>query len=196
METTDLVQPACDGMKELAFAQPERARLSGKVDGAGGLYGLMLATDVVQLHILHGYAVTAGSAYGHAAPKRSTCTQLFTAVHDQRDNNTQAQLHVGGRAFTKHAHRASDGWWGASTGSNAAKNAAAQAIFDRIWDNASWRNIFWLPHDMLAFEIRVKQGYGMRFQRPIRQSASNWTFRGFVEPAHPGGKGHTARWRH
>ncbi len=188
-----LQRPLCNRMQELAFAQPERERLSRVIESNDGS-ARSLATDVLELHILQGYAVTAGSAYGHAAPSRSECFKLFTVVHDLRDNNTSAQLHKGGRAFTKHAIRASDGWWGVSTGTNHDKHATAEQAFERIWDNATWKNVFWLPHQVLAFEIRVQQGYGMRFQRSV--SVPEWQFRGFVEPAVPDGQGHASRWRH
>lgn len=186
--------PDCDGLDELPFAEAERSRLSRIVGDVEPTSAQFLATDALELHILHGFAVTAGSAYGHVPPSQSDCFELFCQVHDRRDNNVKAQLHVGGRAFTKHAHRASDGFWGISTGSNAAKNGLAEAVFERIWSNATWRNIFWLPHGIVAFEIRVKEGYGMRFQRPADQSA--WTFRGFVEPSLPDGEGHAKKWRH
>ena len=189
-----LQQPRCDGMQELAFAQLERERLSHIIESNGSGSLSSLATDVLEYHILQGYAVTTGSAYGYAAPSREECFKLFIAVHDARDNNSSAQLHKGGRAFTKHAIRASDGWWGVSTGTNHDKNATAEQAFERIWDKATWRNVFWLPHQILAFEVRVEQGYGMRFQRPV--IVPEWQFRGFVEPAVPDGNGHASRWRH
>lgn len=61
----------------------------------------------------------------------------------------------------------------------------------------TWRNVFWLPHQILAFEIRVSEGYGMRFQCDTKVGKdTGWTFRGFVEPAMDGKDGHAAKWRH
>ena len=63
----------------------------------------------------------------------STCHALFMQPPANTSSGTQAvYLHAGGKAFTKHAHRASDGWWGLSTGSNANKNATAEKVFARI----------------------------------------------------------------
>ena len=94
------------------------------------------ATDVIQLHILLGLAVTAGSAYGEVPPTRDVCWSLFTQSHERADVKQTTSLTKGGVAYTKHAHRASDGWWGVSTGTNAAKNKAAEVMFARIWDEA------------------------------------------------------------
>jgi len=86
-----LVHAACEGMHELDFARLERERLSRIVENSGCpslRQRLVHATDPLELHILHGYAVTTGSAYGYSAPSRDECFQLFTAIHDLKDNNT------------------------------------------------------------------------------------------------------------
>jgi hypothetical protein len=138
-----LVHAACEGMHELDFARLERERLSRIVENSGCpslRQRLVHATDPLELHILHGYAVTTGSAYGYSAPSRDECFQLFTAIHDLKDNNTSARLSVGGRALAKHAHRKAS-WWASASGSNQVKNANAEACFERIWTNATWLNV-------------------------------------------------------
>lgn len=188
--------PHCRGLAELEYAEPDRQRLRQAVAGLGAsqLQHVQLAQDVIQYHILQGLAVTAGSAFGQDdMPDKTTCWTLFTALPPKPDNQS-TPMHVGGKAFTKHSHRDSSGWWGASTGTNACKNRQAEVCFNRVWDAYTWRNLFWLPHGILAFEVRVADGYGMRFQKSSSKTSAEWTFRGFVEP--PSASGHDTRWRH
>lgn len=189
--------PCCAGMTELEHAEAERERLRLLIATFGELpvtAHVQLAHDVIEYHILQGLAVTAGSAFGYnSVLDRSACWRLFTALPAKPDGQS-TPMHVGGKAFTKHSHRDSSGWWGTSTGTNANKNSLAEACFDRIWDSHTWRNLFWLPHGILAFEIRVAEGHGMRFQKSSSNSSAWWTFRGFVEPA--SSSGHETRWRH
>lgn len=189
--------PHCKGMVELEYAEPERQRLRQAIADLGNaspVQHVQVAQDVLQYHILQGLAVTAGSALGRDDVRdKATCWKLFTALPPKPDNQS-TPMHVGGKAFTKHSHRDSSGWWGTSTGTNAAKNRLAEKCFDRIWDSHTWRNLFWLPHGILAFEIRVADGHGMRFQKSTNKDGEEWTFRGFVEPASD--SGHETRWRH
>jgi hypothetical protein len=32
-------------------------------------------------------------------------------------------------------------------------------------DGTSWRNLHWLPHQVLVYEVRVPEGYGMRWSQ-------------------------------
>jgi len=61
---------------------------------------------------------------------------------------------------------------------------------NRIIENCLWNNVFALPHDLKAYEVRVPQGYGARWE--FQQSGI--AFRGFVEP--PMEDGHAKKWRH
>lgn len=54
-------------------------------------------------------------------------------------------------------------------------------------DNCIWINIHGLPGDIPILELRVKQGYGIRWQ-------INGVFRGFLEP--PMENGHEKGWKH
>lgn len=185
-------------MVELDYAEPERQHLRKAVAKLGNTapsQHVQVAQDVVQYHILQGLAVTAGAALGRDdIPDRATCWKLFTALPLKPDNQS-TPMHVGGKAFTKHSHRDSSGWWGTSTGTNANKNRLAGDCFELIWETCTWRNLFWLPHGILAFEIRVADGYGMRFQKNTTdKDDGDWTFRGFVEPT--SASGHETRWRH
>lgn len=129
-----LQRPSCAGMRELDFAQAERDSLNANHDANGWTTPrLSLATDVIQLHILQGLAVTAGSAYGEVPPCREMCWTSFIEEHTKQDKQA-IQMHKGGRAFTKHSHRDSSGWWGVSTGTNSDKNAMAERVFNLIWN--------------------------------------------------------------
>jgi hypothetical protein len=69
---------------------------------------------------------------------------------------------------------------------------------------ASWRNLHMLPHDILAYEMRVPEGYGMRWSQDRsspkegedKEAALDraWIFRGFIEPMIE--NGHEIGWRH
>lgn len=80
-------------------------------------------------------------------------------------------------------------------------------LFWRVLRAATWRNLHWLPHTVLVYEIRVPDGYGMRWSRdcsldraaslaisnaPVEGKA--WMFRGCVEPMME--NGHDVGWRH
>jgi len=100
-----------------------------------------------------------------------------------------------------------EGWWGIPSGPVAGINERAVAIFHKIYDNATWRNLHWLPHQILVYEIRISEGYGMRWSQNrgeggesggIHRKASGaeaeWIFRGFLEPQME--NGHEIGWRH
>ncbi|KAL6074843.1 ASCH domain-containing protein [Balamuthia mandrillaris] len=99
-----------------------------------------------------------------------------------------ARLSVAARALCKHGHRDSQQWWGTTTGPDPLKNANAEAIIKKIFQNATWLNLHLLPHDLGIFEVRTKEGYGARW------SGDGNTFRGFLEPQME--DGHEKGWRH
>jgi hypothetical protein len=105
-----------------------------------------------------------------AAPRRDSGAGAGAANRHPRPPVRQkppSPLTVGARALAKHAHRASDGWWGACTGSEAAKNAWAQAAVLRILRGAVWVNTHLLPHSEAVVEVRVVEGYGARWALPL-----------------------------
>jgi hypothetical protein len=76
--------------------------------------------------------------------------------------------------LSKHYHRSSENWWGNNTGTDAQKNEHARRLLRRILRDSSWLNLHRLPHDVLIFEVRTREGYGARW------SADGSTFRGYV----------------
>jgi len=191
--------PHCQGMAEHPLTGPERARLSADAHEAN---------DPLSIHILHGLAYTVGSALGSTPPSKETCLAAFIAPN-------KAGLTAGARAWSKHSHRSqkeeisepdadidvererkkkrrieadSLGWWGTPSGSVATINEKAVELFWKVMDGASWRNLHWLPHQVLVYEMRVPDGYGMRWSQDQSEQAEmtdgpkDWVFRGFLEP--------------
>ena len=146
-------------------------------------------------------ALTIGFAVGQEPPTYDECYAAFGVPNS-------AGLTTGARAWSKHAHRSGNNdeksdsqstslsWWGRPRGPVSAINAGALGIFERVMRNASWRNLHWLPHTVLVYEVRVPEGYGMRWSqdRPCTENKQDWVFRGFVEPMME--NGHELGWRH
>ncbi|KAF9528921.1 hypothetical protein CPB83DRAFT_765832 [Crepidotus variabilis] len=168
-------------------------------------------------HLSNGLAYTIGSALGCLPPSTNGCLEAY-----QIPNN--AGLTSGSRAWSKHSHRSfaspkgetdsttedgvdqqkktsrdkvdSEGWWGRPSGPVSIINDKSLTIFWRVMNNATWRNLHWLPHEVLVYEVRVKEGYGMRWAQDRSGDVLNrpWIFRGFLEPQMAGG--HEVGWRH
>ncbi|KIM86593.1 hypothetical protein PILCRDRAFT_815831 [Piloderma croceum F 1598] len=208
---TSIPTPHCHGMVEHPQADVERARLSPGTHEA--------ADDSLSIHILHGLAYTVGSALGSTPPSKETCLAAFVAPN-------KVGLAAGARAWSKHSHRSgvpepesdpevgrrsgmqkpveagNPGWWGTPSGPVAMINEKAMKLFRKVMDNASWRNLHWLPHQVLVYEVRVPDGYGMRWSQnqsddweaQLTGEGKSWVFRGFLEP--PMENGHAIGWRH
>ncbi|KAH0826389.1 hypothetical protein J3R83DRAFT_5357, partial [Lanmaoa asiatica] len=212
---TYLPAPRCHNMQELPTAATERARVQEMLSqGDQPALEAGLQTSALSKHLLHGLAYTVGSALGSDPPTRQECLSAFTA------STTNTGLVAGAKAWSKHAHRSGEadsggdrvGWWGGHPkGPVASINERALVLFDRVMDNATWRNLHWLPHQVLVYEVRVEEGYGMRWSQDHSQLVMKvgkdgadgsvrttlrapWIFRGFVEPMM--GDGHDVGWRH
>lgn len=120
-----------------------------------------------------GCAVTVGTVYIRP-PSRSDLYELFQQPHGKEEHI----LSCGARALCKHYDRvATHQFWQHPTGTPTAKNSIATLMLDKIFDNASWRNVFHLSGKEIIFEIRVQEGYGARWNiYPDKY------FRGFLEP--------------
>ncbi|KAJ3888966.1 hypothetical protein GG344DRAFT_52578 [Lentinula edodes] len=238
------VTPDCIGLEEQPSASIEREKLqtvlttqassNTEIDGIrwDDTRILLALSTPLGLHLAHGLAYTVGSALGCVPPSVEECLVAFTTTN-------RVNLTAGARAWSKHAHRSfvdSDsqalqlkipkqrkppppmGWWGAPSGPVATINENALHLFWKIIGNASWRNLHWLPHSVLVYEVRVKMGYGMRWSQDRSQMDQGrqakvinmndkgdaddgldtdhppWIFRGFVEPMME--DGHEKGWRH
>ena len=194
---SNIPAPRCHRMNELAAAATERARLQALLfQGDQLTLDAERQTSPLSKHLLHGLAYTVGSALGSDPPTRQECLAAFTA------SATSTGLMAGAKAWSKHAHRSGDaeggGWWGGQPkGPVGSINARALVLFDKVLDHATWRNLHWLPHQVLVYEVRVEEGYGMRWSQDrsrVDFVDTPWTFRGFVEPMMA--NGHELGWRH
>jgi hypothetical protein len=85
-------------------------------------------------------------------------------------------LTVAARALSKHAPRASGGFWGEVRGSVAEKNRAALAVVEAILGAATWWNVFEHYKHGVVYEARAASGHGVRF------SGDGARLIGFLEP--------------
>ncbi|KAF7317644.1 COesterase domain-containing protein [Mycena kentingensis (nom. inval.)] len=204
-------------MEEHPSAQTERLNLFGPTVSAEQRDAL-IATQPLALHLSQGLAYTVGSAIGERPPSTDACRAAFVLPNS-------VGLTAGARAWSKHGHRSggappdseasspseskpkskskkptNTGYWGVASGPVAVINENALVLFWKVMNAATWRNLHWLPHQILVYEVRVAEGYGMRWSQDrsvVRDSEAEmpaWLFRGFVEPMMEGG--HEAGWRH
>jgi hypothetical protein len=136
------------------------------------------------IHTLCGFRTTVGSDASLFPPSTPA---LYAAFEEQHKGQP---LGVGGRAFSKHSVRDSARFWGFCKGPNDFINEEARKCLNRVVANVVWNNVFALPQEAKAYEIRVSQGYGARWEFKKNGIA----FRGFVEPMME--DGHAKRWRH
>lgn len=220
-----LDDPHCFGLDEIPEASIKRARVAKAL---GRTHRLLadspwskidkLATDdqledtnsPLFVHLAHGLAHTTGSALGSTPPSLDTCLAAYLVPNS-------AGLTAGSRAWSKHSHRSqpppsddsetdkrkrSSGWWGTASGPVSVINERSLALFWKVMDNATWRNLHWLPHQILVYEVRVAEGYGMRWSQDQSDHEGDvgieeippWIFRGFLEPTMI--NGHELKWRH
>ncbi|KAF8811116.1 hypothetical protein BYT27DRAFT_7252839 [Phlegmacium glaucopus] len=213
-----LENPVCLGMEELPTAKQQRARVADILRWRRKRNThTVIATpndefesSSLFVHLAHGLAYTIGSALGSTPPSISVCLSAYLLP------NTVG-LTAGSRAWSKHSHRSqprvsdeservkqehSAGWWGTASGPIPAINDNSTALFWKVMNAATWRNLHWLPHQVLVYEVRVAEGYGMRWSQDRGDREGDdaskddrpWIFRGFVEPYME--NGHEVMWRH
>lgn len=121
-----------------------------------------------------------------------SCERLIQALNaPHASSSPSTRITVGGRALSKHGHRAADGWWGTSSGAEEVKNKNAERVTRKIFSQAAWINLHMLPHDIATYEVRTKEGYGARWTISKEGAVE---FRGFIEPQME--DGHDKKWRH
>ncbi|KAK3259086.1 hypothetical protein CYMTET_31902 [Cymbomonas tetramitiformis] len=124
-----------------------------------------------------------GTIEGALPPDVATLTQSFNT-----GTKPGSKLTVGARALSKHCERGADRFWGEMKGNDSRKNERAHLIMLRILQNAVWINIHQIVHKESLLEVRMVEGYGLRW------NADGTKFRGLLEPQDP--QGHDKRWRH
>ncbi|KAF8960598.1 hypothetical protein BDZ97DRAFT_1665555 [Flammula alnicola] len=204
-QTSALADPRCFELEELPNAAQERARVSAILPQEADF-----ERSPLFIHLAHGLAYTTGSALGNKPPSLETCLSAYLVPNS-------AGLTAGSRAWSKHSHRSqpppsneaekdsrkrSAGWWGITSGPVSVINENSLALFWKVMNGATWRNLHWLPHQVLVYEVRVLEGYGMRWSQDQGDREGDdapkedrpWMFRGFLEPTME--NGHELKWRH
>jgi hypothetical protein len=113
-------------------------------------------------------------------------------------------LTVGARALSKHFHRDSQAvYWPILQGPESQRNEIAVQTVVKILNNAVWLNVHQLPHNYIAYELRVGEGFGIRLAcnawdgKNLDGNSLEWIFRGFLEPSDAAqGDGHAVGWKH
>jgi len=86
------------------------------------------------------------------------------------------QICVATRAWEKHVGRHKDNFWGVIKGSPIEKNQYVKNLIVELIDNKTWWNIFGHYKHELVYEIRIKSGHGIRWNK------EGTVVIGFLEP--------------
>ncbi|PIF44350.1 hypothetical protein CLU96_1295 [Chryseobacterium sp. 52] len=74
-----------------------------------------------------------------------------------------AEITIAQRACEKHIGRMDDPFWGEIKGNNQQKQEKVMEKISYILDNRTWWNVFYHYKHELVFEVREKQGHGIRW---------------------------------
>lgn len=89
-------------------------------------------------------------------PLKST---LINACQEPFNN----EITIAQRAWEKHIGRMDDDFWGEIKGNNQQKQEKVMAKIHDILDNRTWWNVFFHYKHELVFEVREKEGHGIRW---------------------------------
>lgn len=73
------------------------------------------------------------------------------------------EITIAQRAWEKHTGRTEDGFWGEIKGNNQQKQEKVMMKIQNILDNRTWWNVFFHYKHELVFEVREKEGHGIRW---------------------------------
>ncbi|MDR6460716.1 hypothetical protein J2786_003850 [Chryseobacterium vietnamense] len=73
------------------------------------------------------------------------------------------EITIAHRAWEKHIGRMDDDFWGEIKGNNQQKQEKVMATIHDILDNKTWWNVFFHYKHELVFEVREKEGHGIRW---------------------------------
>lgn len=73
------------------------------------------------------------------------------------------EMTIAQRAWEKHIGRMDGDFWGEIKGNNQQKQEKVMAKIHDILDNKTWWNVFFHYKHELVFEVREKEGHGMRW---------------------------------
>lgn len=73
------------------------------------------------------------------------------------------EITIAQRAWEKHVGRMEDQFWGEVKGNNRQKQQVVMAKINFILDHKTWWNVFFHYKHELVFEVREKEGHGIRW---------------------------------
>lgn len=105
-----------------------------------------------------GQRVTSASIRDESAipPLKAT---LINACKEPFNN----EITIAQRAWEKHIGRMDDDFWGEIKGDNQQKQEKVMTKINDILDNKTWWNVFFHYKHELVFEVREKEGHGIRW---------------------------------
>ncbi|SMO91750.1 hypothetical protein SAMN06265171_11210 [Chryseobacterium rhizoplanae] len=109
------------------------------------------------LNILGQRLTSASIRDEHAIPPLKT--MLINACQEPFNN----EITIAQRAWEKHIGRMDDNFWGEIKGNNQQKQEKVMAKIHDILDNRTWWNVFFHYKHELVFEVREKEGHGIRW---------------------------------
>ncbi|WP_426477222.1 hypothetical protein ACP3T3_18470 [Chryseobacterium sp. CBSDS_008] len=74
-----------------------------------------------------------------------------------------SEITIAQRAWEKHIGRMDDDFWGEIKGNNLQKQEKVMAKINDILENKTWWNVFFHYKHELVFEVREKEGHGIRW---------------------------------
>lgn len=80
-----------------------------------------------------------------------------------------SEITIAQRAWEKHVGRMDDEFWGEIKGNNSQKQEKVMEKITYILDNRTWWNVFFHYKHELVFEVREKDGHGIRWSHGGRQ---------------------------
>lgn len=79
------------------------------------------------------------------------------------------EITIAQRAWEKHVGRMEDQFWGEVKGNNQQKQQIVMKKINYILDNKTWWNVFYHYKHELVYEIREKNGHGIRWSQDGKQ---------------------------
>lgn len=80
-----------------------------------------------------------------------------------------SEITIAQRAWEKHIGRMDDEFWGEIKGNNLQKQEKVMEKISYILDNRTWWNVFYHYKHELVFEVREKEGHGIRWSQGGKQ---------------------------
>lgn len=102
-------------------------------------------------------------------PSRQTLIESCTETYN-------GKICVGTRAWEKHVGRSEDNFWGTIKGTPSERERYVQNLVLEMIDHKTWWNVFYHYKHDLVYEIRIKSGHGIRWNK------GGTSIIGFLEP--------------